>query len=245
MLVTGSSSGIGRATAVAFAREGALLTLTYCNNREGAEETARMVAAVGGDALVVPYDLADAESIRFAVQASVDRWGALHVLVNNAVQWAKGGHLGTPLFEAVRPEQWRPMLDTALAGVYLTIQAAVPHMRTERWGRIVNLSSNLAVEGMPGGAAYTAAKAGLHGLSRTLAQELGPAGILTNVVMPGLTVTERTAEVLPQAVLDQVAAKTPTKRLTTSDEVASLIVYLASAANGHVNGAIIPVTGGL
>lgn len=246
VFVTGGSSGIGRATAVAFGREGARVALSYLNDRAGAEETAGMVGEAGGEALVVRYDLADERSIRGAVEEIVGRWGALHVLVNNAVRWpGRGGAGRRTLFEEVQPERWQEDTRTLLEGAYLTIQAVLPHMRVAGWGRIVNVSSTLAEDGMPGGAPYTAAKAGLHGLTRTLAKELAPAGIVANVVMPGLTLTERAKRAIPGEVLDGEAARTPTGRLTAPEEVAALVAFLGSAANGHVNGENIRVAGGL
>lgn len=246
VFVTGGSSGIGRATAVAFGREGAKVALSYYNNRAGAEDTARMVGETGGEALVVRHDLADDDSIRSAVEEIAGRWGAVHVLVNNAVRWpSRGDSGGKALFEEVPPERWREDIRTLLEGAYLTTQVVLPTMREAGWGRIVNISSSLAEDGMPGGGPYTTPKAALHGLTRTLARELAPAGIFTNGVMPGLTLTERASRVIPQTVLDEEAARTPTGRLTTPEEVAGLVVFLGSAANGHVNGQIVRVTGGL
>lgn len=246
VFVTGGSSGIGRAAATAFGREGARVALSYRNNREGAEETAGMVSEAGGEVLMVPYDLADEQSIRKAVREIVGRWGAVHVLVNNAVRWPGRGETSEgAVFEEVPPERWREDMRTLLEGTYLAIQAVLPYMRTAGWGRIVNVSSSLAEDGMPGGAPYTAAKAGLHGLTRTLAKELAPAGILVNVVMPGLTLTERAKRVIPGEILDGEATRTPTGRLTAPEDVAALAVFLGSAANGHVNGEALRVTGGL
>jgi NAD(P)-dependent dehydrogenase (short-subunit alcohol dehydrogenase family) len=223
VFVTGGSSGIGRATAVAFGREGARVALSYRSDPAGAEETARMIVKAGGEPLVVPYDLGDEGSVRRAVGEIVRRWGALHVLVNNAVRWpGRSGGGGGTLFEEVPPERWREDARTLLEGAYLTIQAVLPHMRAAGWSRIVKVSSTLAEDGMPGGAPYTVAKAGLHGLTRTLAKELAPAGILANVVMPGLTLTERAKQVIPGEVLDGEAVRTPTGRLTAPEEVAAL-----------------------
>jgi NAD(P)-dependent dehydrogenase (short-subunit alcohol dehydrogenase family) len=246
VFVTGSSSGIGRASAIAFGREGAKVVVSYQNNRRGAEETAVMVSEEGGEPLVVPYDLADDDSIRSAVETIIEHWGAVHVLVNNAVQRDSMGspREGLP-FEREPQKQWRSMIRGSLEGPYLTIQTVLPSMRSERWGRIVNISSGLAERGRPGVGAYAAAKAGLHGLSRTLARELAADGILTNVVMPGITLTEMAAKNIPSEIMEQVAAQTPTGRLSVPEDVASLIVYLCSGANGHINGEIIRVTGGL
>lgn len=244
-LVTGSSSGIGRATAMAFGEEGARVAVTYRSNRQGAEATAARVERAGGKALVVPYDLNDSDSIRTAVRSVARRWGTIHVLVNNAVQWGGGaGPDGSVAFEDVPADAWRPMLRSTLEGVYHTIQAVVPWMRGAAWGRIVNVSSTVAEDGLPGSGAYAAAKSGLHGLTNVLAVELGPDGILTNVVMPGLTRTERAVEVIPASVRERVAGATPTRRLTTPQEVARLVVFLGSRANGHVNGEALRITGG-
>ena len=246
VFVTGGSSGIGRATAVGFGREGARVALSYRNDRAAAEETAGLVVEAGGEALVARYDLADEASVRGAVGEIFRCWGAVDVLVNNAVRWpGRAGTGGGKLFEEVPPERWREDTRTLLEGAYLTIQAVLPRMRAAGWGRIVNVSSTLAEDGMAGAASYTTAKAGLHGLTRTLAKELAPAGILANVVMPGLTLTERAKGAIPGEVLDGEAARTPTGRLTAPEEVAALIVFLGSAANGHVNGENIRVTGGL
>jgi NAD(P)-dependent dehydrogenase (short-subunit alcohol dehydrogenase family) len=244
VLVTGSSSGIGRATALAFGREGARVGITYRSQRQQAEETARRVIEAGGQAVVVPYDLAREETIKEAVETVGQQWGRIDVLVNNAVQWGSLEEMGKR-FEEVPMSSWKLTLDLSLAGVYHTLQQVIPLMRVQGWGRIVNVSSNVAEDGIPGAGAYAAAKAGLHGLTRVLARELGPAGILSNVVMPGFTLTERNRDQFPQAMQAAVAQQTPTGRLTKPEDVAALIVFLGSATNGHVNGETIRCTGGI
>jgi 3-oxoacyl-[acyl-carrier protein] reductase len=243
VLVTGSSTGIGRAAAIAFGLEGACVGITYRHHREQAEDTARRVVEAGGQALVVPYDLGNEESIAEAAQALVKQWGSIHVLVNNAVQWGSVEEVTQPLlFEEVPIIRWKSMLDLNLTGIYLTIQKVVPSMRAQRWGRIVTLSSDPAFSGA---GAYAAAKAGLHGLTRVLAHELGSVGVLSNVVIPGFTLTERNLQNMPQQMRDMVAQQTPTGRLSTPEDVATTIVYLGSAANRHVNGVLVHASGGL
>lgn len=244
VLVTGSSSGIGRATALAFGQEGARVGITYRSQRQQAEETARRVIEAGGQAVVVPYDLAREETITQAVETVGQQWGRIDVLVNNAVQWGSLEEMGKR-FEEVPMSSWKSTLDLQLSGVYHTLQQVVPLMRAQGWGRIVNVSSNVAEDGIPGAGAYAAAKAGLHGLTRVLARELGPVGILSNVVMPGFTLTERNQDQFSQAMQAAVAQQTPTGRLTRPEDVAALIVFLGSAANGHVNGEAIRCTGGI
>lgn len=245
-LVTGSSSGIGRATAVAFGREGAHVGITYHTNREGAEETADLVEEAGGEPLIVQYDLSDSESIDTAVQTVIDRWDTINVLVNNAVPTQYGTSPETERsFEDAPREEWQGMLRDTVEGVYQTTQAVVPAMRAAEWGRIVTFSSNVVEEGLPGATAYIIAKTGLHGLTTSLAVDLGSDGILSNVVLPGFTRTEQNVEQTPEDIRDREAHRTPTHRLTTPEDVANVVVFLGSEANGHINGASVPVTGGL
>jgi len=241
VLVTGSSSGIGRETALAFGQEGANVGITYYSNEEGAKQTASLVEDAGGEALTLQYDLGDSDSIHAAVERVVEEWGSINVLVNNAVEHNPGE---TPKFEDVPREEWRQTLRTTQEGYYETIQAVLSSMRSADFGRIVSISSNTAEIGTPGMGPYAMSKASLHGLSNVLSVELADAGILSNIVMPGLTLTEQNRDEIPPKVQDQEAEQTPTGRLTTADEVASMIVYLGSQANGHVNGEIVRVTGG-
>lgn len=242
VLVTGSSSGIGQATAVAYAAEGAKVAVTYHSSKEGAEETARQVQAAGGEALITRFDLADNNSIRATIDSIRNQWGALHVLVNNAVGPNVAPKRGVQ-FEDVAADEWQGVINRALEGTYATIQAALPLMRASGWGRIVNVSSDGAIKGTPGLAPYASAKAGLSGLTVTLATELGPAGILTNIVMPGFVGTEDNQQI-PQKYLDMILEGTPSKHLTTPDDVAKLIVFFGSRANVNVNGQTILISGG-
>ncbi|HVU09767.1 MAG TPA: SDR family NAD(P)-dependent oxidoreductase [Phototrophicaceae bacterium] len=242
VLVTGSSSGIGRAAAIAFAQEGARVAITYHSDRAGAEATAQQVEAAGGAALITPFDLADAASIKAAIATIKDKWNALHVLINNAAPANIAPTRGR-LFEDVAPEQWQPVVRGVLEGAYLTVQAALPLMRASGWGRIVNLSSDGAIHGVPGLAPYSSAKAGLSGLTLTLSAELGAAHILTNSVMPGFVATESNLQI-PQNYRDMIMSGTPSGHFTTPDDVARLIVFLGSQANGNVNGQTILISGG-
>jgi 3-oxoacyl-[acyl-carrier protein] reductase len=242
VLVTGSSSGIGRAAAVAFGAEGAQVGITYHENRQGAEETASKVREAGGQALVTHYDLADPDSIRSSVESIGKEWGTLNVLVNNAVQMDHPGPTGQ-LFEDVPLQNWESMLRSTLEGFTLTIQCALPLMRKSGWGRIVNISSD-AIDGWPGLGPYATAKAGLHGLTRTLAVELGSANILSNIVMPGAIMTERNLQQIPAEQREQIKQHTPTRQLIMPEDVAVAIVFLGSRANRQITGQTLRVTGG-
>lgn len=162
------------------------------------------------------------------------------MLVNNAVPAGVGP---TPL-EELTVEKWQRLVHGIQDGVFHTVRAVLPTMRQSDRGRIVNVSSLSAENGSAGMAAYATAKAGLHGLTGVLADELGDAGILTNVVMPGMVLTERNLE-RPEEVREAVAERTPSKQISTPENVANLVVFLSSEANGNINGAVVPVTGGL
>lgn len=240
VLVTGSSSGIGRAAAIAFGAEGARVGVTYHANQSGAEETASKVREVGGQALVMHYDLADHDSIRSTIESIQKEWGTLNVLVNNAVQMTKP--TGQP-FEDVPLQNWEMMLRSSLEGITLTIQCALPMMRKSGWGRIVNISSD-AVDGWPGLGPYATAKAGLQGLTRTLSVELGPAGILSNVVMPGFVLTESNQQNVPPEYKEQVRQHLHTRQLPTPEDIAAAIIFLGSQVNRQITGEVLRITGG-
>src|SRR6476660_1031835 len=240
VLVTGSSAGIGQSTALAFGTEGARVAVTYHKNRQGAEDTAGKIREAGGQTLVVHYDLADQDSIRSSIEQIQQEWGTLNVLVNNAAPMDVAGPTGQ-LFEDVPLQNWESMIRQTLEGVTLTVQCALPLMRKSGWGRIVNVSSD-GTDGWPGLGPYATAKSGLHGLTRTLAVELGPANILSNVVMPGAVMTERTQKNIPPEHQEQIRQHLPTRQLITPEDVAAVIVFLGSPVNKQIIGEIIRVT---
>jgi 3-oxoacyl-[acyl-carrier protein] reductase len=193
--------------------------------------------------MVTRLDITSDQSIHDAVDAVAARWDRIDILVNNAVHGSERVVVQGP-FENVPSEQWRDLLRGNFEGAHVAIMAVLPYMRRNRWGRIVNVSSAVAADGYPGGATYGAAKAALHGLTRTLARELAPQGILTNVVMPGLTQTESVLSSMPDLV-EQATKVSPIRHVPTPEEVASVIVFVASAANTTVNGEVIRANGGL
>jgi 3-oxoacyl-[acyl-carrier protein] reductase len=243
-LVTGSSQGIGRAAAIAFAAEGARVGVTYRRERDRAEAVVERIAADGGEAEAFPLDLGAPGTFAAAARSLLDRWGRIDALVNNAVMWGERRPWDAPAFEDVPADEWRSVFRANAEGPIGAIQAVLPAMRSQRWGRIVNVSSGVAEDGVPGGAAYGAAKAAQHGLTRTLCKELGPDGILVNVVIPGVTLTERMAATLPPAIRDQRAQASPIRRLLPPEEVVPTIVFLCSAANTAVTGEVIRASGG-
>jgi NAD(P)-dependent dehydrogenase (short-subunit alcohol dehydrogenase family) len=238
VLVTGASSGIGRATAVAFAGEGARVAITYRSNEAGARETLDRIRSAGGEGFALPMDLEDHSGIDDVVAQVIGRWGRIDVLIGNAVRWAN--IWGRPLNQ-LDPGELTAILRGNLEGTFHLLRAVLPSMVQERWGRIVLISSGLAEHGVPpnGSPVYGSAKAGLHGLARNLAWELGPAGIFINVVSAGFTMTERNLANFPREMRDSVAAQTPTRRLSVPEDVAASVIFLGSAANRNTSGEIL------
>ncbi|POX50060.1 SDR family NAD(P)-dependent oxidoreductase [Streptomyces sp. Ru72] len=247
VLVTGASSGIGRATAVTYGEEGARVAITYHTDEEGARETARLVAEAGGTPLVVRYDLTDEQSIRDAVGRVAEEWGGIDVLVANAVVWSDAiPRPGRPVprFEDVPAKQWQEVLRTSVEAVFHTVQAVLPLMRGRDWGRIVLIGAGLADTGKPGAGAYGAGKSALFGLMRSLAWELGPEGILVNMAVPGQTATETVRANVPASFLEEKGKTLPSGRMSVPQDVANAVVFLGSAANGNTHGETLRITGG-
>jgi 3-oxoacyl-[acyl-carrier protein] reductase len=234
VLVTGASGMIGRAVAVAFGAEGARVAVGYHNRAQQAEQVAADVTAEGGTAVTLRLDLADSSSISGAVAAAERELGGIDVLVNNAVTWPERG-----AFWEIPLDRFRASVEANLIGHFALSQAAVARMRAAGWGRIVHVSTGLVEDGSPGSSAYTTPKAALHGLTRTMSRELASAGILTNLVMAGF-VPKR--ELSPQ-VLEQVTKAAAIGRVSEAREVASLVVFLCSAANTNITGELIRADG--
>jgi 3-oxoacyl-[acyl-carrier protein] reductase len=236
--VTGGSRGIGRATVVALATAGHPVAFCYSSDEAGARETQQAAEAVGGKALAVRADVADAASVEAAFAEIESAFGAVTVLVNNA------GITRDGLVVRMSDENWRAVIDTNLTGAFHTIRRATPGMMKARYGRIVNVSSASGQMGQAGQANYAAAKAGLVGLSRSVARELARRSITCNVVAPGPIVTAMTDD-MPADWRTQIEGAIPLGRFGTSEECAAVVAFLCSESAGFVTGAIVPVDGGL
>jgi 3-oxoacyl-[acyl-carrier protein] reductase len=237
-LVTGASRGIGRAIAVELGRGGHRVACCYATDADGADETCTVVADAGGEAHPVAVDVGDPDAVDAAFTEVEGKLGPVEILVNNAGITADG------LIARMREEQWATVLQTNLTGAFHTIRRASPKMMRGRWGRIVNVSSVSGHIGAPGQANYSAAKAGLLGLSRAVARELASRGITCNVVAPGPIVTAMT-DGMPAEWHGVMEATVPLGRLGTPEEVAAVVGFLASDAAGYVTGVLVPVDGGL
>ncbi|WP_350278161.1 SDR family oxidoreductase [Kribbella sp. HUAS MG21] len=244
VLVTGGSSGIGRATAIAYGRESARVAITYNSRKDAAEAVAEEIEQAGGTAYVVPLDLNAPETIAAAVASTVDRWGGLDAVVANAVDWGPPDGR-TERIEDATPEWWTAIVRANLEGNMHLAQQVAPALRRSAHGRLVLVSTDLAERGMGGGAwAYGAAKAGLHGLAASLQHDLGADGVLVNVVLPGITLENGVHRMIPREALDRVTAGFTARHLPDVGELADAILYLTSPRTKAVQGQLLRVTGG-
>jgi 3-oxoacyl-[acyl-carrier protein] reductase len=236
--VTGASRGIGRATALSLAQAGRPVAIGYRSDQASAEETVAKIGADGGRAQAVHCDVTDEGSVGQAFDAVESRLGPVGVLVNNA------GFTKDGLAIRYSMEDWDTTLGVNLRGAFLCSRRALRAMLKARSGRIVNVSSAAGLRGNPGQAAYSSAKHGVIGLTRSLAREVGNRGITVNAVCPGFVETEMVADV--SDVNRQMWMNlTPVGRFATAEEVAAVIAFLASPEASYVNGAAIAVDGGL
>jgi NAD(P)-dependent dehydrogenase (short-subunit alcohol dehydrogenase family) len=227
VLVTGGTSGIGKATAHAFSAEGARVAVTYHVNREAAEEAGEVA---------VHLDLERPATIEDAVAEVIERLGGLDVLVVNAVRWPR---VRNDRLEQQPREEWESLLRANLEGAFALVGAALPELREREWGRIVLISSGIAEEGHPVTWGYAAAKAGLVGLARTLAWDAGRDGVLVNVVGTGFTRTEAGEQRFGAEAYDRVGELVPQRRVSDAHDVARLVLFLGSAANTSVTGEVV------
>jgi 3-oxoacyl-[acyl-carrier protein] reductase len=238
-LVTGASRGIGRAVAVALARGGASVALNYAGNEAAANEALGLVQAAGAPrARLARFDVADPSACAQAVEAIVAEWGGLHVLVNNA------GIAVDQLVMRLKDEDWNRQIQVNLTGAFNLIRAATRPMMKQRGGTIVNLTSVVGEMGNAGQAAYSATKAGLIGLTKSVARELASRNVRVNAVAPGYIDTDMTSG-LPEAARTRMMEMIPLARLGTSEDVAQAVVFLASEKAAYVTGEVLRVNGGM
>lgn len=243
VFITGGSSGIGYAAVLEYANEtGCNIVFSYHSNEERANEIRKEIESLGCNALAVKMDLANFDSIQSAVKAIIDKFGSIHALVNNAVHWGSWEHR-SKLFEEIPISVWQEIIGINLFGTVKVTQAVVPYMRKQKFGRIVNISSDVAIDSMKGSGAYSSLKSALFGFNANLVTELSADNILSNVVIPGWTLTDKARKVFNENIQLHSAKAVPTNRLTIPTDVATLITYLGSSANGHINGEHIKVSG--
>ncbi|MBP5370470.1 MAG: 3-oxoacyl-ACP reductase FabG [Bacteroidales bacterium] len=236
-LITGGSRGIGRAVCYALAKEGFSVIINYRSNEAAAMEVKQEIEKNGGSAELLPFDVSDSKSVDVAIQ----QWQSSHpeeyisVLVNNA------GIRDDAVMVFMQDEQWNKVLRTNLDSFFYVTRRLLKSMITKRYGRIVNVASLSGIKGLAGQTNYSAAKAGLIGSTKALAQEIGSRKITVNAVAPGFIATDMTQD-LPEAELKKMI---PAGRFGTPEEVADLVAFLASDKAAYINGEVISINGGL
>ncbi len=235
--VTGASRGIGRACAIALAAAGVRVVVA-ARTVDKLQEVAAEIRATGVDAFVAPIDLGSPDSIKDAFSKASKEFGRIDILVNNAAITKDG------LALRMKKEDWDLVLQTNLGGAFLCIQQVLQGMMRERWGRIINISSIVGVTGNPGQANYVASKAGLIGLTKSIAQEMASRNITVNAVAPGFIDTDMTA-VLSGDLKNNMLSRIPLKRFGKAEDVAAAVRFLASEEAAYITGQVLNVNGGM
>jgi 3-oxoacyl-[acyl-carrier protein] reductase len=235
--ISGASRGIGRACALALAGAGHRVVLA-ARSLPNLQAVAEEVRALGREAFVVELDLASPESIKSAFAQASKEFGRIDILVNNAAVTKDG------LALRMKKEDWDVVIQTNLTGAFLAIQQVLPGMMKERWGRIINIASVVGEAGNPGQSNYVASKAGLIGLTKSIAQEMASRNITANAVAPGFIATDMTA-VLPDQVKEVMLSRIPLKRFGAADDVAAAVKFLASEEASYITGQVLDVNGGM
>ena len=238
--VTGGSRGIGRAIVLRLVKDGIPTAFTYVGNEAAGRETQALARELNPGVAVRAYrlDVKDSARVEQVAEQAIEEFGTVGVVVNNA------GILRNNVAAMMSDEDWQEVIAADLSGPFYVIRSFLAHMMGKRWGRIINISS-LAQEGSSGQANYAAAKAGLIGLTKTLAREYGPRGITSNVVTVGYVETDMTGDHMASKLQQIWMEYCPLKRVGTAEEIASLVRYLSTAEAGFINGEVIRVAGGL
>ena len=240
-LITGASSGIGYATAIAMAREGARIGVNYHKNRTGAEQAVADIRKAGGDAEAIHADVTSAADVRAMVDAVRKRWGRVDILVNNA-----GDLLARRMLSDMTEDYWNQIMDLNLKSVFLCVKAVAEEMVARKNGNIINMTSIAGRNGGgPGSGAYATAKGGMITYTKSLAKELAPHGVRVNGIAPGVIATPYHERYSPPEIFQKFVATIPLGRAGTSEEIASVAVFLASPAASYIVGESIEVNGGM
>lgn len=237
-LVTGGSRGIGRAICLRLASMGAQVFINYVSNSAAAEETQKMIVDAGGKAQIIGFDVADAEACQTEIKKMIKEAGSLDILVNNA------GITRDGLMARMSEDSWDAVLDTNLKGSFICSKAAARAMMKKRWGRIVNISSVVGFSGNAGQVNYAAAKAGMQGMTKSMAREFASRNITVNSVAPGYIATDMTKD-LSDEIQEKLLTEIPLASLGTPEDIAGAVAYLVSDDGAYVTGQTMHVNGGM
>lgn len=237
-IVTGASRGIGRGIALGLAREGAAVVINYNSSASAAEELVAEIERAGGKALALQADVAQLDQAEGLIKAAVESFGKLDILVNNA------GITRDNVIMMMQESDWDDVIDTNLKSCWNCCKHAARAMMRKRYGRIINISSISGIVGQGGQSNYSASKAGMIGLSKSLAKELAGRNITVNTIAPGFINTDMT-NVLEASLLEQVDARIPLGRRGEAEDVAAAVIFLASEQAGYITGQVLAVDGGL
>ena len=238
VIVTGGSRGIGRAIAIEFGKLGANVVINYVSNEKEAEEVAKEVESLGGKALIVKGDVSKVENSKFLIEETIENFGSIDVLVNNA------GITRDNLLIRMTDDEFEKVIDVNLKGVYNTCKCAIRHMMKQRKGRIINISSVVGIMGNAGQANYAASKAGVIGLTKSIAREVGTRGITVNAIAPGFIVSDMT-NVLKDEVKKEMLSRIPLNKFGEPENIAKTVAFLASSDSEYITGQVINVDGGM
>lgn len=237
-IVTGGSRGIGKAVCLELARRGCNIVLSFAGNTAAADQTVAECQSLGVQALAVQGNVADADAVKALFDTALKQFGAVDILVNNA------GITRDNLLMLLKEEDFDAVVDTNLKGTFLCMKAAVRPMMKQRHGRIISLSSVVGLHGNAGQVNYAATKAGVIGMTKSLAKELAGRNITVNAVAPGFIDTDMTA-VLPEKAKEAILASIPMARLGAAEDVANAVAFLASDEAGYITGQVLAVDGGM
>lgn len=237
-VVTGGSRGLGRAVCLELAAGGANVVLCYAGNEKAANETVAACETLGAKALAVRCDVADSGEVKALMDTAVQAFGRIDILVNNA------GITRDGLLMMMKEDDFDAVIDTNLKGAFLCMKAVARQMMKQRYGRIVNLSSVVGLRGNAGQVNYAASKAGIIGMTKSLAKELASRGVTVNTVAPGFMETDMTAA-MPEAAKTATLAAIPMGRMGTAADVAKAVAFLVSEEAGYITGQVLAVDGGM
>lgn len=237
-LVTGGSRGIGRSIVLALAQAGAKVVINYQGNEAAARDTLEKVVAGGGEGIIYQADVSVSGEVEKMVGAALEEYGRIDILVNNA------GITRDTLLLRMKDEDWEKVIETNLTGVFNCVRAVSKVMIKQKAGKIINISSVVGLSGNAGQVNYAAAKAGIIGLTKSVARELASRGIMVNAIAPGFIVTEMTDKI-SDGMKEQLSSRIPVGRLGNPEDVANLALFLAGSGSDYITGQVITVDGGM